>query len=786
MSNASVSCARLSTALTWADPTKRRRGRAVAWLVTAAVLVGASGSAMAQANWVQRQSPTMRSRHAMTYDSARRRVILFGGVNTLPLSDTWEYEGANWVQHVTASSPPKRDYPVLAYDAARARVVLFGGGNFFGPHFSDTWEYDGTTWSQRAPTVSPPARTGHAMAYDAARRRVVLFGGVVVGDLADYPADTWEYDGTTWSQRMPAASPSGRRGHLVACDAARARVVLFGGFDDSSTFNDTWEYDGTSWSPTSAIGPTTSSDSSIAYDSARRLIVLFKGGNPGVTWLYDGSVWRATTTATSPPGGYPDSFALAYDAVRAQVVLFSGIETVGRDHSATWEYDGVDWIARDPPACLLHSLAYDSARRRVVLFGGVGVYGPLSETWEYDGTAWARFRPSTSPSARESAGLAYDAARGRVVLFGGSQGAGNGAILSDTWEYDGVNWTQQALATNPSARCDAGFAYDGARSRVVLFGGTMANRGRGPRYASDTWEYTGVDWVKREPAVSPPGRAGPMVYDAARGVAVLFGGYRDGLAGGTQYFSDTWEYDGTNWAERTPATSPSARFGHVLVYDTAYLRVVLFGGRDAGGAHLSDTWEYDGINWEQRAPVTHPQPSAGAAGAYDMSKQRVVLFGGTDTQYPFGDTWEYEHPPSLFARYWNYGSGCVGSAGVPALGHSGVPRIGTTFLVRCSRARANAPAIYFFGTSSTSWGSVPLPFRLTPFGAPGCAILASGDLTTVMMTSDVGTAAVSFSVPNIGLFIGYTFYNQFLVLDPTANPLGLATSDGGVGVVGSL
>ena len=63
----------------------------------------------------------------------------------------------------------------MAYDAARQRVVLFGG--FGGGHLGDTWEWNGTNWTQLTPSTSPTARNAHAMAYDAARQRVVLLGG---------------------------------------------------------------------------------------------------------------------------------------------------------------------------------------------------------------------------------------------------------------------------------------------------------------------------------------------------------------------------------------------------------------------------------------------------------------------------------------------------------------------------------------------------------------------------------------------------------------------------------
>jgi hypothetical protein len=74
----------------------------------------------------------------------------------------------------------------MTYDAARGRVVLFGG--FDGSRLGDTWEWDGTTWSEISHPVSPSARSSHAMAYDAARGRVILFGGL---DGSLRLGDTW-------------------------------------------------------------------------------------------------------------------------------------------------------------------------------------------------------------------------------------------------------------------------------------------------------------------------------------------------------------------------------------------------------------------------------------------------------------------------------------------------------------------------------------------------------------------------------------------------------------------
>jgi hypothetical protein len=175
----------------------------------------------------------------MAYDSARGRVVLFGGYGNDYLADTWEWDGTTWAQRAPVTSPSIRYGCAMVYDNARARVVLFGGynGAVSNPYLSETWEWDGTTWAQRAPVTSPVNRSGHAMAYDSVRSLVVLFGGYNYGSLND----TWEWDGSVWVQRTPAAVLYVRSSHSMVYDSARGRAVLFGGLGGGA-LSDTWEY----------------------------------------------------------------------------------------------------------------------------------------------------------------------------------------------------------------------------------------------------------------------------------------------------------------------------------------------------------------------------------------------------------------------------------------------------------------------------------------------------------------------------------------------------------------
>jgi hypothetical protein len=96
-------------------------------------------------SWAARASavrPTERYRHAMTYDAVRQRVVLFGGdrelipFENLLLADTWLWDGVNWAQ--AHPVPTGRQEHAMAYDAARHRVVLFGRRDY--NRLEDTWE----------------------------------------------------------------------------------------------------------------------------------------------------------------------------------------------------------------------------------------------------------------------------------------------------------------------------------------------------------------------------------------------------------------------------------------------------------------------------------------------------------------------------------------------------------------------------------------------------------------------------------------------------------------------
>jgi hypothetical protein len=306
---------------------------------------------------------------------SRSRVFWLFGVlfaATLPAHG----QDCSWTLRGTAG-PAARSGHAMVYDSARGCVVLFGGFNGT-TRLGDTWEWDGTTWTERATTGPTPRVLGPGMAYDSTRQRTVLFGGF---DGA-YRNDTWEWNGTSWTQRL-VTGPTARNGHAMAFDSQRGRIVLFGGGGGAA---DTWEWDGSVWTQRLVNGPSGRGGHTMVYDSTRGRVVLF-GGRYGSayrsdTWEWDGTDW--TQVATSGPSARYQHM-MAFSGAEGRALLFGGyfFDTVAHYYADTWEWDGAAWTQRvinGPPARNAHAMTYDVLRDCVVLFGGVGATTLFGDT----------------------------------------------------------------------------------------------------------------------------------------------------------------------------------------------------------------------------------------------------------------------------------------------------------------------------------------------------------------------------------------------------------------------
>jgi hypothetical protein len=311
------------------------------------------------------------------------------------------------------SGPPTGEDPValtarhghsMAYDEARHQLLLFGGfgaeGTSGAGDRGSTWRWDGTTWTRLA-TTGPSPRQQAALVYDAARQRVVLFGGEAgVFPNATVLTDTWEWDGSSWTQRA-TAGPSARVHQTMAFDRTRGRVVLFGGFNavNQQELRDIWEWDGTAWQQSSVSGATNTIALGIAYDektSATYLYSMPQGGGTLTASRWNGTSLSAATGAAPPCVPVPRQFtALGSNPGGFLLYVHTCSQTGSPILPQSWRWDGVAWTqvaGTQPPLRYNAAIAYDRDRNRAVLYGGEVAAGTpdLADTWEFDGTTWSR------------------------------------------------------------------------------------------------------------------------------------------------------------------------------------------------------------------------------------------------------------------------------------------------------------------------------------------------------------------------------------------------------------
>ncbi len=185
--------------------------------------------------------PNPRMRAGMVFDERHGVTVMFGGEGeaNATYTATWTWDGADWTLQDPATVPPARHLFGMAYDAARGFVDLFGG-SFGAARLNDTWTWDGSNWYlQQAP---PPSASGWAqLAYDTATKEIV---GYVYYALDNHPTAefTIAWNGVRWTDRTGATDPSPRAEVRVAYDPETNQFVLFG------PTADTWIWNGTSWS----------------------------------------------------------------------------------------------------------------------------------------------------------------------------------------------------------------------------------------------------------------------------------------------------------------------------------------------------------------------------------------------------------------------------------------------------------------------------------------------------------------------------------------------------------
>lgn len=224
---------------------------------------------------------------------------------------------------------------------------------------------------------------------------------------------------------------------------------------------------------------------------------------------------------------------------------------------------------------------------------------------------------------------------------------------------------------------------------------------------------------------------------------------------------------GTDWWE---VALPRRRYDEVRIWPTTWSSTM--------GDYLVRGYDGSTVQFTQaftNAPVTGPQVVALAGLNLDIDRVRVFRNGYFGSLH-IAEV-EVINYSALDAEAKPFGIGCLGSIGVPVLRATSAPQVSANFAV----SLANVPtvpslAVIASGLSYTASGPLPLPFDLGVIGGAGCQVYVSADYTQVAIAA-AGIATSTLAIPNNTGLLGFSLFQQAIVLDAPANALGLTTSN---------
>lgn len=644
--------------------------------------------------WQELGTPAPRLNHMAFYDQTLDRMLVFGGHP----NDAWSFQfgpQGGWAPFLSPPGGPGSYQGACgAWDSSRNRALFV----YLNRNPNEVWALDfvpSPHWTHLATTATAFHRAQETVTYDALRDRLIVFGGWNA-DFGFGPTnDLWALPlgsgGTlAWQNITPAGTlPPARVDHAAVIDVNRDRLVIFGGSTGDNgqyqTFGDAWTLPlGTpsSWISLPGLSWPGHSQPTATFDAANNRMIVIGGaelGTPEAPFVA-GGVFQLAFGDPNDPNATPQWTSLAsgpgpddryghtavFRPAANEIDIFAGAHQWNdQRQNELWAYclaPSLHWESRTPtqgppPERIWQNAVFDPTQNRMILYGGwnaqymCDIYCPVRynyDVWDFDLTAGARWSErEVDQYYRSNYSAVFDPVRERMIAFGGQ-----------TWAYGSLPYLRndvialptqgdeqwipiQPTGTPPSARMGHTAIYDPVADRMIVFGGSTNIYGNTP--TNETWQLTLADppaWSLLSPAGTPPSaRFGHMsIYDPKRDRMVVIGGGHD-----TQVWSLSLRPSLTWQVLPTSGSSPAA-FGDELaaIYDPIGDRVLTFSGKSTVAVWSLDlsttpsTW----TAWTPSGLV--PPAGQDYSAVYDPNGDRAIVFGFDALSGIANRTWALE------------------------------------------------------------------------------------------------------------------------------------------------
>jgi hypothetical protein len=350
---------------------------------------------------------------AMAYSPTLHQLILFGGLGAdgSVLNDTWAWNGQSWYQEASgqpASGPAAREGASLAADA-NGDLVLFGGTGTSGGGSADSAASVGSaaTGDPVVPAAEPPTPDAPAPTDTPASSDAPAPSDTPTAAEVPTSADTPTPSNAPAPAQPTAALP------VAAGPGNVTDASVSGG---ATTFDDTWEWDGTAWSQTGQSNPPPArTDASLTWDASINETILFGGSATPLsggatplddTWAWSANGWSQLNPSDVPPARY-DALSSAAGGLSSDVVA-GGLAGSGSVNDDIWSFSGSTWSPLKTGGTLVTrsgaAAAWDDSAGQLVVFGGVGTSGnTLADTVVLTEAAPVTVTPTTGPTPTTAA-----------------------------------------------------------------------------------------------------------------------------------------------------------------------------------------------------------------------------------------------------------------------------------------------------------------------------------------------------------------------------------------------